>query len=170
MRSTHMPAAGPTARRFGRRGGLARVRREPPGKRRSTSGGFRPAQPTVVGAPKAEERPADRAEVQKALDSFAAAFGKGDAKAVAPTGPRTVSTSATDGTTFRGAARPSKGLRGVLRQEPRQRAGRSSGYDPVPVPRHRGCRRPLQLRMGKKKELVVTPGAVSSTPGRTGSG
>src|SRR5438105_324410 len=47
-----------------------------------------PTAPVAQGAPAAapkaaEERPADRAGVQKALDSFTTAFGKGDAKAVA---------------------------------------------------------------------------------------
>ena len=65
-----------------------------------------PAQPTIVGAPAAaaEERPADRDGVRKAIDGFVAAFRGGDGKAVAAQWTAGGEYTSDDGTTFRGRA------------------------------------------------------------------
>src|SRR5262245_50015554 len=76
---------------------------------RPGNAGQQPTVPVVQGTPAAapkaaEERPADRAGVQKALDSFTAAFGKGDGKAVAAHWTPDGEYISDEGTTIRGRA------------------------------------------------------------------
>jgi uncharacterized protein (TIGR02246 family) len=73
---------------------------------RSGSAGQPPAPPVPPAVPvrpaAPEERPADRDGVQKALDSFVAAFSKGDAKAVSALWTAEGEYIGDDGATFRG--------------------------------------------------------------------
>lgn len=59
---------------------------------------------TAVGVAQKEDRPADRDAVRKAIDTFVAAFQKGDAKAVAAMWTPTGEYVGDDGATFRGRA------------------------------------------------------------------
>src|SRR5688572_30448986 len=63
-----------------------------------------PAVPVGESQKAPEDRPADRAGVQKALDAFVAAFGKGDAKAVGAQFTADGEYISDDGTTYRGRA------------------------------------------------------------------
>ena len=127
-----------------------------------------PPAPVVTPAPAAaalapaaeqkapEERPADRADVQKALDSFAAAFGKGDAKVVASHWTPDGEYISDDGTTFRGRAALEKDYAEFFAKNPDNALEvevdtiRFPSRDTAVVEGH------FKLRMGKKKELVVS--------------
>lgn len=108
-------------------------------------------------APKtAEERPLDRAGVQKALDSFAAAFGKGDAKAVAAHWTAEGEYVSDNGTTIRGHTALEKDYAEFFAKNPDNALGvevetiRFPSRDNAVVEGH------FKLQMGKKKELVVS--------------
>ena len=115
------------------------------------------ASETAAAAPKAaEERLADRAEVQKTIDSFAAAFGQGDAKAVAALWTPEGEYISDDGTTIRGRAALEKDYAEFFAKNPNNALEvevdtiRFPSRDTAVVEGH------FKLRMGKKKELVVS--------------
>jgi len=112
--------------------------------------------PAIVGAPAAEERPADRDGVQKALDSFVAAFGKGDGKAVAAHWTAEGEYISDDGTTIRGRAALEKDYADFFAKNPDNALEvevdtiRFPSRDTAVVEGH------FKLHTGKKKELVVS--------------
>src|SRR5262245_53300667 len=110
-----------------------------------------------VAAQKAPaDRPADREAVQKALDSFVAAFRKGDAKAVAAHFTAEGEYISDDGDTFRGRAALEKDYGGFFAKNPDNTLDvevesiRFPSRDTAVVEGH------FKLHMGKKKELVVS--------------
>ena len=109
------------------------------------------------GASKAaEERPADRAEIQSALDGFAVAFGKGNAKDVAAHWTARGEYISDDGTNIRGHAALEKDYAAFFAKNPDNALAvevdsiRFPSRDNAVVEGH------FKLRMGKKKELVVS--------------
>jgi uncharacterized protein (TIGR02246 family) len=115
-----------------------------------------PATPAAAAQKAPEERPADRDAVREALDSFAAAFGKGDAKAVAARWTADGEYVSDDGTTIRGHAALEKDYAEFFTKNPGNALEvevdtiRFPSRDTAVVEGH------FKLRMGKKKELVVS--------------
>jgi uncharacterized protein (TIGR02246 family) len=103
-----------------------------------------------------DERAADRDAVQKALDSFTAAFGKGDAKVVAGHWTPDGEYVSDDGTTIRGRAALEKDYAEFFVKNPDNALEvevdtiRFPSRDTAVVEGH------FKLHMGKKKELVVS--------------
>jgi uncharacterized protein (TIGR02246 family) len=126
---------------------------------RSGTAGAPPAEPGAPAGAKAatvEERPADRAAVRKALDGFAAAFQKGDAKALAAHWTAEGEYVGDDGATFRGRAELEKAYAEFFKQNPDNVLGvevdsvRFPSKDTAVVEGH------MKLRKGKKRELIVS--------------
>ena len=117
--------------------------------------------PATPGATAAQptDRPADREAVQKALDSFVAAFRKGDAKSVAAHFTAEGEYISDDGDTFRGRAALEKDYGEFFAKNPDNALDvevdtiRFPSRDTAVVEGH------FKLRMGKKKELVVSRGS-----------
>jgi uncharacterized protein (TIGR02246 family) len=112
---------------------------------------------TAAGAQKAaEDRPADREGVRKALDAFCAAFQKGDAKAVAALWTAEGEYVGDDGTTIRGHAALEKDYATFFTKNPDNKLEvevetlRFPSKDTAVVEGH------FKLHTGKKKELVVS--------------
>jgi len=109
---------------------------------------------TTAAAP--EERPADREGIQKAIDGFAAAFRKGDAKAVADQWTAEGEYTSDDGATFRGRAALEKAYAEYFTKNPDNlmeieiEAIRFPSRDNAVVEGH------FKLHKGKKKELIVS--------------
>jgi uncharacterized protein (TIGR02246 family) len=110
-----------------------------------------------AAAPKAaDDRPADRAAVRKALDGFTAAFQKGDAKALAAHWTAEGEYVEGDGTSFRGRAALEKAYGEFFAKNPKNGlevevdAVRFPSRDTAVVEGH------FKLRRGEKKELVVS--------------
>lgn len=115
------------------------------------------AAPAAQPAPAApEERPADRDGVRKAIESFVAAFQKGDGKAVAAHWTAEGEYISDDGTTFRGRAALEKSYAEFFAKNPDNALEveidqiRFPSRDTAVVDGH------FKLREGKKKELVVS--------------
>jgi uncharacterized protein (TIGR02246 family) len=115
--------------------------------------------PTTGDPPKAaapDDRGADRETVQKALDSFTAAFQKGDAKAVAAHWAADGEYVGDDGTTHRGRAALEKDYAAFFAKNPSNVLEvevdtlRFPSRDTAVVEGH------FKLRSGPKKELVVS--------------
>lgn len=113
-----------------------------------------PAQPPT--APAAEDRPADRDAVRKALDGLAAVFQKGDAKAVVAHWTAEGEYIGDDGATFRGRAALEKAYADLFAK------GKGDGLD-IEVESTRFPSRDVAVvegffkrHTGKKKELVVS--------------
>lgn len=110
--------------------------------------------PPKAAAP--DDRAADRETVQKALDSFTAAFQKGDAKAVAAHWTADGEYVGDDGTTHRGRAALEKDYAAFFAKSPNNvlevEVGtlRFPSRDTAVVEGH------FKLRTGPKKELVVS--------------
>jgi uncharacterized protein (TIGR02246 family) len=125
-----------------------------PGSAGPMPGGTR--QEHKAGSKAAEERPADRAEIQSALESFAAAFGKGDAKVVAALWTAQGEYISDEGTSIRGHAALEKDYAAFFAKNPDNALAvevdsiRFPSRDNAVVEGH------FKLRMGKKKELVVS--------------
>jgi uncharacterized protein (TIGR02246 family) len=115
------------------------------------------AQGTPTRAQKAPEaRPADRDSVQKALDSFAAAFGKGDAKAVVAHWTPEGEYVGDDGTTIRGRAALEKDYKEFFTKNPANSLEVEVGTIRFPSRDTAVVEGHFKLHMGKKKELVVS--------------
>ncbi len=114
--------------------------------------------PKTPAAPAAqpEERKPDRAAVQKAIDGFAAAFQKGDGKAVAALWTAEGEYVGDDGTTIRGRAALEKDYAEFFAKNPENTLDvdvdsiRFPSRDTAVVEGH------FKLRTGKTKELVVS--------------
>jgi uncharacterized protein (TIGR02246 family) len=126
---------------------------------RESIGQTAPAPATPAGAPaqkSAEDRPADRDGVRKALDGFVAAFQKGDGKAVAALWTAEGEYVGDDGTTVRGHAALAKDYAAFFAKNPGNslevevEAIRFPSRDTAVVEGH------FKLRLGKAKELVVS--------------
>jgi uncharacterized protein (TIGR02246 family) len=104
----------------------------------------------------ADDRPADRADVQKALDAFAAAFRKGDAKALAATWTAEGEYVSEDGTTFSGRPALEKAYSEYFAKNPDNalevevESIRFPSKDNAVVEGH------FKLQTGKKRELVTS--------------
>jgi uncharacterized protein (TIGR02246 family) len=104
----------------------------------------------------AEDRPADREGVRKALDALCAAFQKGDAKAVAALWTAEGEYVGDDGTTVRGHAALEKDYAAFFTKNPDNKLEvevetlRFPSKDTAVVEGH------FKLHTGKKKELVVS--------------
>ena len=120
-----------------------------------------PTTPVVQVTPTAgqkapEDRPADRDAIQKALDAFCAAFQKGDAKAVSALWTADGEYIGDEGTAIRGHAALEKDYKEFFTKNPDNALEvevetlRFPSKDTAVVEGH------FKLRMGKKKELVVS--------------
>ena len=120
------------------------------GQAPTTSSGAKAAQPA------ADDRPADRIEVRKALDAFTTAFGKGDARAVAALFTAEGEYISDDGTTIRGRSAVEKDYAEFFAKNPENalqvevESVRFPSHDNAVVVGY------FKLRTGKKKELVVS--------------
>jgi uncharacterized protein (TIGR02246 family) len=112
--------------------------------------------PDVAGKSETGERPSDRAAVRKAIDGFAAAFKKGDAKAVAGCWTREGEYIGDDGTTFTGRAALEKAYTEFFSKNPENdlqveiESVRFPSRDTAVVEGH------FKVHKGKKKELTVS--------------
>ena len=131
------------------------------GGNRSGSAGQPPAPPAPAGpaapaAPVAEVRQPDKAAVQKALDGFAAAFQKGDGKAVAAMWTAEGEYIGDDGVSFRGRPALEKAYTEFFSKNPDNALAvevdsvRFPSKDTAVVEGH------FKLHQGKKKELTVS--------------
>ncbi len=116
-----------------------------------------PTAPVVAAVPaEGEERQPDREAVKKAIDSFVAAFRKGDGKAVTALWTTEGEYTSDDGTTFRGRAALEKAYTEFFSKNPDNvmevevDSIRFPSRDNGVVEGH------FKLRTGKKKELVVS--------------
>lgn len=113
-------------------------------------------EPATVAEKATEDRAADRAAVQKAIDSFTAAFQKGDARAVAAHWTAEGEYVSDDGTTFRGRAALEKSYADFFKDNPANalevdvESMRFPSRDNAVVEGH------FKLRQGKTKELTVS--------------
>jgi uncharacterized protein (TIGR02246 family) len=114
------------------------------------------AQTPARGPKGAEDRPADRAEVQKALESFAAAFSKGDAKAVAAHWTAEGEYTSDDGTTIRGHAALEKDYAAFFAKNPDNALEVEMDSLRFPSRENAVVEGHFKLHMGKKKELIVS--------------
>jgi uncharacterized protein (TIGR02246 family) len=110
----------------------------------------------VAAAAAPEERPADRAAIEKALDEFAAAFKKGDGKVVAALWTPSGEYISDDGTTFIGRAALEKAYTEFFAKNPDNALDvevisvRFPSKDTAVVEGY------CKLHKGKKKDLVVS--------------
>lgn len=118
-----------------------------------------PGEPVAAQPPAAQpadERPADKTAVQKALESFASAFQKGDGKAVAAHWTPEGEYISDDGTTFHGRAALEKAYTEFFGKNPDNALAvevtsiRFPSKDTAVVEGH------FKLHKGKKKELSVS--------------
>ncbi|HJZ54237.1 MAG TPA: SgcJ/EcaC family oxidoreductase [Gemmataceae bacterium] len=116
-----------------------------------------PAAPVAAAEPAAkEDRPADREGVKKAIEAFAAAFAKGDGKALAALWTAEGEYVSDDGETFRGRAALEKAYTEYFAKNPDNameieiESIRFPSRDTAVVEGF------FKLRTGKKKELVVS--------------
>jgi uncharacterized protein (TIGR02246 family) len=114
------------------------------------------AAPAAPAQKAPEDRPADRDGVQKALDSFTAAFSKGDAKAVAAHWAADGEYISDDGTAYRGRAALEKDYGEFFTKNPD--CSLSVEVDTIRFPSRDNAvvEGHFKLVMGKKKELVVS--------------
>jgi uncharacterized protein (TIGR02246 family) len=117
-----------------------------------------PAQPTPApGAPAApENRPADRAALNKALDALSAAFQKGDAKAVSALWTGEGEYISDDGTTFSGRAALEKAYTEFFAKNPDNALEIEVGSIRFPSIDTAVIEGHFKLRSGKKKDLTVS--------------
>ena len=112
--------------------------------------------PNVADKSEAGDRPSDRAAIRKAIDGFAAAFKKGDAKAVAACWTTEGEYIGDDGTTFTGRAALEKAYTEFFSKNPENDLGveidsiRFPSHDTAVVEGH------FKVYKGKKKELTVS--------------
>jgi uncharacterized protein (TIGR02246 family) len=115
-----------------------------------------PGVPVAVKAAEPEERPDDRGAVSKALDSFAAAFQKGDAKALAALWTAGGEYVGGEGTTFRGRAELEKAYSEFFAKNPDN--GMVVEIESIRFPSRDNAvvEGYFKVHGGKKKELVVS--------------
>jgi uncharacterized protein (TIGR02246 family) len=117
-----------------------------------------PAQPPAAGAKAApaQERPADRAAIEKALDEFGAAFQKGDGKAVAALFTAEGEYISDDGATFTGRAALEKAYTEFFAKNPNNALDVEVNSIRFPSQNTAVVEGYFKLHKGKKKELIVS--------------
>ncbi len=115
-----------------------------------------PAAAPTATTPAAEDRPADRQDVKKALDMFSETFGKGDAKAVAALFTAEGEYISDEGVTIRGRASLEKDYAEFFAKNPHNALAVEISTIRFPSRDIAVVEGFFQLRMGEKKTLVVS--------------
>jgi uncharacterized protein (TIGR02246 family) len=115
-----------------------------------------PIPPAAGTAPAAEDRPADRAAIRKALDEFESAFHKGDAKAVAAFWTAEGEYINDDGTTFHGRSALEKAYTEFFAKNPDNALDAEVSSIRFPSKDTAVVEGYFKLKSGKKKELSVS--------------
>jgi uncharacterized protein (TIGR02246 family) len=117
-----------------------------------------PVAAPVAGAAedKAKDREADKAAIKKALDEFAAAFKKGDGKAVAALWTTEGEYISDDGTTFNGRAALEKAYTEFFSKNPDNLMDVEIDSIKFPARDNAVVEGHFKLRKGKRQELVVS--------------